>query len=248
MTALSPLLAYAPFQARDALLKALMPVALFAVMGGVPLWAFANQTGLAALQTPSPQQDSALTLYVQFLSASMTLGAVVLVHGLAALDRERQHFRFLFAQPVVPWQYYLQQFAVATVLFVAGIALIPIGFSLVFTDVPVLPVLQSALMYALLYGSLALLTGSLLNRDGVLYILVVIVGFTLQQLDRADALSDAMAAVAHALPPFAAADAVRTRWLAERALEGNDLTLIVGYSVGMLVSALFLIRNKALAR
>ena len=248
MTALSPLLAYAPYQARDALLRAIMPVALFAAMGGVPLWAFAGQEGFAAIQSPGPQQSAALTIYTQTLSLAMTLGAIVLVHGLAALDRERQYFRFPFAQPVVPWQYYLQQFAIGTALYVAFLAIIPIGFSLVITDVPVLPVLQSALLYALLYGSLALLTGSLLNRDGVLYILVVIVGFTLQQLDRSGALSDAMAAVAHALPPFAAADAVRTSWLAERALEGNDLTLVVGYSLGMLVSALYLIRNKALAR
>jgi hypothetical protein len=248
MTGLSPLLAYAPFQARDAILRALMPVALFALVAGLPLWALSGQQSLVAMRSPGEHQAAALMIYSQAMTLAMTLGAIVMVHGLAALDRERQYFRFPFAQPVVPWQYYLQQFAVGTVLFVACFALIPVGFGLVVTEVPVLPVLQSALLYALLYGSLALLTGSLLNRDGILYILLVIMGFSLQQLERSDALSDLMAGVAHALPPFAAADAVRSRWLAERALDGNDLTLVVGYSVGMLVAALFLIRNKALAR
>jgi hypothetical protein len=248
MTGVPALAAYARFQARDALWRALMPVGLFALLAGLPIANLAARNSLAALRGPGQMHDVVMQVYGQTMPLAMTLGAIVLVHGLVALDRERQYFRFPFAQPVVPWQYYLQQFAVGTVLFVACFAVIPLAFGLVVTEVPVLPVLRSALLYALLYGSLAMLTGSLLNRDAVLFILLVIVGNVLQQLERAAALSGVVAGIARALPPFVAADAVRSTWLEGRAPDGHDLTLVVGYSLGMLAAALLLIRHRPLAR
>ncbi len=248
MTLGSPLAAYARFQARDALLKALMPVGLFLVLAGLPIYTLAQRSTLAAMRAPGTLQDGAIRIYGEVMTLAMTLGAIVLMSGLASLDRERGHFRFLFSRPVAPWRFYLQQFVIATVLFVACFALIPVGFGAVVAAVPVLPALGSAALYALLYGSLAFLFSALLNRDGLAFILVMIVSRVLQQLDRAEQLSGFLSGLANALPPLQALDGIRTTWLAERAVTGNDVLLVIGYSVGMLASALVLIRQKSLAR
>ena len=44
----------------------------------------------------------------------------------------------------------------------AAMALVPMGFGMLVIDVPVLPVVQSAFLYVVLFGSLALLCGALL--------------------------------------------------------------------------------------
>ncbi len=248
MTLGSPLAAYARFQARDALLKALTPVGLFLVLGGLPLYTLARRSTLAAMREPGMLQDGAIRIYGEVMTLAMTLGAIVLMSGLASLDRERGHFRFLFSRPVAPWRFYLQHFLIATVLFVACFALLPVGFGAVIAAVPVLPAVQSAALYALMYGSLAFLCSALLNRDGLVFILVMIVSRVLQQLDRAEQLSGFLSGLANALPPLQALDGIRASWLADRALTGNDLVLVIGYSLGMLVAALVLIRQKSLAR
>lgn len=248
MSARAPLMAYVPYQARDALPKALVPVGLFALLGGLPLWTIARQQSLEALQQPGRIQDAALQIYAQAMGMAMTLGAIVLMSGLASLDRDRGHVRFLFAQPVAPWRYYLQRFVVGAGLFVACFALVPLGFSAVVTEVPVVPALQGAALYALVYGALGTLCSAAWNKDGVAFILVIVLARTLQQLATTGALPGWLEGVAHALPPLHAADTVRDAWLAGRALAGNDLVLVLGYAAGMLVSALLLIRHRPLAR
>lgn len=248
MTLGSPLAAYARWHARDALGRAAVPVILFLGMGGIPLWSIAAQRSLGAMRAAGETHAMATQIYTQTMSLAMTLGAFMLVGGLVATDRERQFVRFLFAAPVTPWRFYLQQFVIRLALFTACLALIPLGFRAIFFEVPVLPVIGSAALYGLLLGSLATLAGALFNRDGAVLLVTALVSSVLQQLNRADALPGWAAAVARALPPLGAADQIRTRWLAERALEGNDLVLVVAYSLGMLAAALWIIRHAPLTR
>lgn len=242
------LLGYARFQARDALPRALAPLALFVGLGGIPLWTMTRQLGLAASRENERFAVMSEQAYLQVGGMAMTLGAIVMMSGLASLDRERGHFRFLFAQPVAPWRYYLQHFVVSALLFVGCYAIIPLGFGAIFHAVPLAPALLSAGLYVLLYGALGLLCTAIWNRDGIPFILVLVVARTLQQVARTELLPGWLEGVAHALPPLEAADRVRTAWMAERALEGNDLVLVLGYALGMLASALLLIRAKPLAR
>lgn len=248
MSAPSPLLAYAPWQARYALLRAAAPLGLFLLLGGIPLWGIVSEVGLETVRQPGEAQGAAMMAYNQMMTLSMTLGALISVSGLIALDRERQYFRFLFSQPVVPWQYYLQQFVISAVLFAAAMALIPMGFGLLFIDVPVLPVVQSAFLYALLFGSLALLCGALLNKDGLIFIGVLIFAITLQQAEAVGALPGWLGALANALPPFVAAQGVRAQWLAGHAAATGAVVHVLVYSLGMLAAALFVVRRAPLAR
>ena len=243
-----PLTAYAKFQFRDGLWRATVPVLIFLGIGGIPIWSLASQRSLAAMRQGGEAQAMVVAIYTQTMSLSMTLGALMLVSGFVALDRERQHFRFLFSTPVEPWRYYLQQYAISALLFVAIFSLVPLGFGLVVTSVPIVAVTKSAALYALLFGSLALLCGALVNRDGVVLIVTLVGGTVLQRLAEAEMLPRLAAGVARALPPFIVADDVRSRWLAGGALEGNGVALVIAYSLAMLVVALWLIRRAPLAR
>jgi hypothetical protein len=246
--AVNPLAGYLRWHAQDALLRALTPVLLFLGMGGIPLWSFADRLGLEAMGRPGDAQDMALQIYRSTMPLAMTLGAVILASGLPATDREKQYFRFLFAKPVVAWAFYLQQFLVGLVLFVLAMTLVPIGFSAVVTDVPVLAVAKSAFVIALLFGSLVSLCGALVIRDGVAFGLVAALSTVLQQLDRARQLPAWLAQGADMLPPFVAADNARSAWLAGQSVATNDMVHVIGYSVGMLAAALFLVRRLPLAR
>ncbi len=244
----SPIAGYLRWQARDSLLRAFTPVILFAGMGGVPLWSFTRTVGLGAMDRPGDAQNLALQIYGNTMPLAMTLGAVLLATGIPATDREKQYFRFLFAKPVVAWAFYLQQFLVSLALFVVAMTLVPLGFTALVTAAPVLAVTKSALVFGLLYGSLVVLCGALVNKDGVAFIVVAASSFMLQTLGKAGALPDWLAGIARGLPPFVVADGMRALWLAGEPVPIGDIMHVVGYSIGMLAAALFLVRRLPLAR
>jgi len=247
MTVSSPLAAYARWQLRDSLPRLATPLVIFLSLGLLPLWALARQSGgFAAMRLEGEPQAMALVAYHSTLTLAMTLGAVLLASGIVALDRERQHFRFLFSNPVAPWKYYLQRFVIGAVMFALVMALIPLGFGALVAGVPVLPVITSSLMYALLYGSLAMLCGALLNKDGILFIGIILVAGVLQQSK--PMLPEWVGAVANSLPPVNVTSTVRAAWLAGRAADTGDVLLVGLYSLAMLAAALVLIRRAPLAR
>ncbi len=244
----TPLLAYLPWHARDALGRVVVtPLAIFLVMGVLPLWSAATSQGLATMRSGPGGPGMAVGVYTGVLSLSMTLGAMVAVSGLIATDRDRQYFRFLFSHQVAPWAYYLQRYLLSIGLFVLTMLLIPVGFSAVVEPVPVLAVGAASLLYVLLYGSLALLCGALLNRDGVAFIAVVILGNVIQDMP-AGIGPGWVRAIGDALPPFHAVGDLRTALLREAALDRGDLLHVLLYSVAMLAAALFIVRRAPLAR
>lgn len=248
MTTLRPLLAYVPWQARDALGRAVVPIVVFAALAGLPIWAFARQTGRTDFMVDGPARDTVLMMYAQTLPLAITLGALLLMSQSSALDRERQYFRFVFAHQVPPWAYYLQRYTVALAIFVACCTVIPIAFTQVVTPVPVLAVVRSAALSGFLIGSLAMLCGVLVQRDGLLLIAIYLGATLLQQLERLDRLPGWLATVAVALPPVHAHGELREAWLTGRAASPGNLTLVLVYSSGLLLLSLLLLRRLALAR
>jgi hypothetical protein len=248
MNRLRALLPYAPWQLRDAVPKAAVPLAIFTVVAGFPLIFLAREHTLAVLRAPGDPQTLALATYGNFLPLALALGAIILMSGGASLDRERQHVRFLFSRPVAPWLVYLQQFAISIALFAVATTILPLAFGWMVTEVPVVAVLKVAALYALAYGSLALFCGALLNRDGIAYIAAMVLAITLQTADRAGQLGTVLSALAKALPPFVALGQVRGAWLAGAAADGGDVRLVVAYGIGMTIVALWIISRRPLVR
>jgi hypothetical protein len=189
-----------------------------------------------------------MQIYNAFIQMAATLGSVAMMNQIVALDRERQYFRFLFAHRVRPWHFYLQRFAVALLLLVALFATIPIGFSLFVTPVSAVPALQSMALYGFLVGSLAMLCGALVQRDGIALIVVFAAASVLQQAKRMGNLPSVLGVLADALPPFHRASVIRTEWLTGVAVDAGDLLIVIGYGLAMLVAALVVVKRFPLVR
>lgn len=247
MIGTSPL-AYLRWHARDALLRSVVPLLLFAAIAVLPIRSLVSRNGMDAVRADGQLQQSVLQIYSQTLTLAMTLGAVLLLSGFIAQDRERGHVRFLFAAPVVPWQHYLMRAVVALAMFTALFMLIPLGFSWLVVPVEIVGVLKSALLFAALYGGLAMLAGALVNKDGALFIVLVVATTLLQQLDKGELLRQPLAGLARALPPLVLADSVRSRWLAGDAPLTAELLHLGLYALAMYVVALVIIRRTPLAR
>lgn len=242
------LLAYSRWHARDAIARALVPAGLFVVIAGMPLALMVRALGLEAIRSTTEARDQALMVYTGSLPQMILLGALLVGSGYVALDRERGHVRFLFSAPVVAWQYYLLRFLVGITLFTAATTLIPVGFGLVFFRVPLLPVLLTAGTYALLIGSLAMLAGAFTRRDGLVVIAVTLASLMFQGLSRSGDAPRWMELVAAALPPIGAADRLRSAWFQGDPAATGDVTLVLGYTLAMLITALYTIHRAPLVR
>jgi hypothetical protein len=248
MTLGSPLALYARWQLRDAFTKAVVTLLFFLVIGGIPLWFVVHGHPPQGMEDPERMAQVMRQIYEQALGTAMTLGALLLVSGVVSTDRSKQHYRFLFSRPVAPWAFYLQYFALSILLFVALTALIPIGVSYLVTPVAIVPVVKASALYALIFGALALLCSVLVNRDGVLLVIIVLVSILLQQLAQAAQLPRWAEVLAEVLPPLGTAELLRARWLAGRAIETGDLSLVLLYALGMLVVTFLLLRRTSPAR
>ena len=240
--------AYLRWHARDSLLRSVVPLLLFTAIAVLPIRSLVSRFGMDAIREDGQMQQNVLQIYSQTLTLVMTLGAILLLSGFIAQDRERGHVRFLFAAPVVPWQHYVMRALVAVLMFTALFALIPLGFSWLVVPVEIVGVLKSALLYAALYGGLAMLAGALVNKDGALFIVLVVATTILQQLEKGELLGRTLAVVARALPPLVLADGVRSRWLAGSDPASADLLHVGLYAIALYVVALVVIRRTPLAR
>ncbi len=244
---LRPLIAYLPWHARDVAVKVFAPFLLFFVLAGIPLGTFAAQTGVPLFGGQERIQALALSLWSSTSSLCILIGSVLLMNGSFSLDREKQHVRVLFAHPVRPELFYLQRFAVGLVLFAASFTLVPVIFSQIVT-VPVLGTLLALLLSAFFIGSMLLLIGAVTQKDGLVFILVYMFSSVLQAVTQGGGGPEWMRGLAWFLPPVRQLSNFSSAWLAGRTVEPADLVLVVGYGIGMFVSALVLIKRAPLAR
>ena len=248
MTDPRPLGSYLRWHARESFGRALVAPLIFLALAGIPLWAFRSSEPGVSLRDPGAARDFAINIYRTFFAMGTLLGSIVMVNQVPALDRERQFFRFIFANQVAPWHYYLQRFLVAYVLFVAGAALIPLGFSTLVTDVPIVGSIQAAAILGLLIGALTLLCGALTQRDGVALIVALIATSVLQQVAKAEQLPEWLEPIVSALPPVTLSSEMRAAWVANQAVLVGDVFYVVGYSLALLVVALVVIKRFPLVR
>lgn len=244
---LRPLIAYIPWHMRDVAVKVFAPFLLFVVMAGLPLSAFASQTQLSLFGGDPRVQDMALGIWGATASLCITIGSILLMNGAFALDREKQHVRVLFAHQVPPALFYLQRFAVALTLFAVSFSILPVLYSQVVT-VPILGTLLALLLTAFFIGSMLMLMGSVTQRDGAIFIGVYLISQILQGFTAQDVGPKWMHAVSWALPPVRQVGEFSKAWLGGRTVEPQDLVLVLGYSVGMLLSALYLMKRAPLVR
>lgn len=245
---LQPLLAYIPWHARDGIVRALTSPLMFALLAGIPLATMTYDGSLASVATDPRMREFGTTLYLNVGSLAMTLGAVLQMSQVVALDRERQFFRFLFAHQVAPWTYYLQRFVVGVALFAALFTLVPIIYSQVVLPVNILGALRAAVLFGAFVGALALLCGAFTKRDGLALIVIYLTAASIQPSQVYVELPTWAQWFSKILPPVDAAASVRNAWMRGTDAVPADLWLTLGWTAGMLAAALFVIRRLPLAR
>jgi hypothetical protein len=245
---LRPLLAYAPWQARDAAVRALAPLFVVFAIAGLPLYAFMSSQELTDFTSDPRATELALQAYDGAVSLAMLIGAFLLMGNSSALDRDKLHVRFLFAHPVAPEAFYLQRFLVSLVVSTVIFAAVPLVFSWLAVPVPVLGTLKAYLVIQLLIGSLAALCGAITARDGLVLIITYIASNVLQQLDRAEQLAPWLSTLSKGLPPIGAMERTADALIAGTAIVTNELILVAGYALGLLLVALVIVKRAPLVR
>lgn len=245
---LQPLLAYLPWQLREAAARAVGPVIIFAVLGGLPLWGMAASSEEFDFANPQVQAI-ALQMFQGNAGLCIVIGGLLLMTRTVALDRERQHVRVLFAHPVSPEWFYLQRYIVGLLCFLLFFVSVPLVYSWLAVPVPVLGTIKAAALLGALVGALGLLCAAITQKDGLVLLALLLISTTLHELRKSDVLPSWAEVVTWALPPIGFGTDLVSLLLRDAPLpDGNALWLVLGYTVGLLAAALFIIRRAPLVR
>jgi hypothetical protein len=114
--------------------------------------------------------------------------------------------------------------------------------------VPVLGTLLALLLTSFFLGSMLLLIGAITQRDGLVFIAFYLVSNILQSMTQAGAGPKWLRGFAWILPPVKQLGDFSGAWLDGRTIEPQGLVLVIGYGIGMFLSALYLIKRAPLVR
>jgi hypothetical protein len=245
---LRPLFAYAPWQAREMAVRALAPLAVVLVIGGIPIYAFLNGQDVVDFTNNTTQADAVRAIYQNVVTLAITLGAFLFMSSSIAMDRDKQHVRFLFSRQVNPVNYYLQRFLLGLLLFPVVLGLVPSAIELFMTDVQVLGSLAAFAVSLVLVGGLTVLMAALTNKDGLALIISYIAIRTLQQLSAQDLLKDWMDPIVRGMPPIETMNVVSKALVEGNSVQATDVIHVLGYGLGLLAAGLLVMRRSALVR
>lgn len=245
---LRPLFAYLPWQLRDMAVRGLAPLAIMLVVGGIPTFAFLRGQDIVDLVNNERQAAFVVSVFESVAGLAITLGAFLFMSSSVALDRDKQHVRFFFAQQVNPVNFYLQRFVVGMLVFLALFALAPLSVELLLTDVNVWGSLAAFALSMLLVGGLTVLAAALTNRDGLALILSFIIIRTLQQLSAQDLLAAWLKPIVRGLPPIETMSQLSRALVEGNAVQATDVIHVVGYGLGLLAAGLLVMRRAPLVR
>lgn len=240
---------YVPWQIRDILPRAFVPMALFIVFGGIPILGMLSVSDPGAPQPGSAEfREFLRAAYIGVAPLCMTLGAFLFMTQGPAVDRERQFVRFLFAHPVAPAQFYLQRFIVGLLLFLVCFLPVPLVLRAYGANIPIVGTIVAMTASLVLIGGLTTLCAALVNKDGLLLIVVYVLTQALQRLAATDVLWDWVQPIVRGLPPVESLGLVVKSLLQATDWPVTDLVHVIGYGLGLLVAGLLVIRRAPLAR
>jgi hypothetical protein len=174
-TTRASLLDYSPWILRDYLMQHGLATVIVLLLIGVatiaPVMALAGDEYVMGA-VPHPAAGQLLVMMAERLSF---LGAFFATNGIVANDRKLGHYRFLFAKPVRPWQYYGATF----LLYGLGLLAVTILLALIWGWV-VRPALSLELLLVialayLTYGGLGFLLSAAWRYDWLSLVSVVVI-------------------------------------------------------------------------
>lgn len=245
---LRALIAYVPWQVRDIFPRAVVPLALFAIFGGIPIATELSGVGNAAPPEPEALRQMLRVIFIGVTPLCLTLGAFLFMTRSIAEDRERHYVRFLFAHPVAPAPFYLSRYVVGLLTFLLCFLPVPLTLRAFGADVPVLGTMLAMLAIFVLIGGLTTLCAAIWNKDGLALIVVYIAVQSLQRLATQGVLYDWLRPFVRGLPPIASLNSVMQSLLDASGWPVTDLVHVIGYGLGLLAAGLLVIRRAPLVR
>lgn len=221
------LLAYAPLQLRDFLLRRGVPMLLVGLLIGVQL------ALISRLRGGLPASISSLSLVMQAVRAVAVPFVIIALGGIVSADRRHGYFRFLFAKPLSPTRFYLQLLVVhgAGLLIVVGVLLAL--FQLFIHPVNPLPALAEVLALYVLMAGMALFISAHVRADWVVLAIVWFAAEIVQGNWRNS--TDWRIAVVRLLPPVQSFDEIANALANNSALAAEHVLWLVGYSAVFLL-------------
>jgi len=215
------------------------------LIGG--LWGYVVLEPLRLTMGPqwTAPNSPAAGMTLQLASAVVSLAVLIAVNGIVSTDRKQGYYRFLFAKPVNPIQYYAQLFFV----YMAGvmIAMMVLG-SLLRIILPSFNVLNFLIYTALIYvamGGIGFFL-SVATRFDWLTLAAVWLGARILR-GVYGARGDWRSKLVELLPPVHKLDNVANSLIANRTAPGTDVLWLAGYGILFLALGLVLIRKGQIA-
>lgn len=243
---LKSLIAYVPWQLRDILPRAFVPMVLFGVFAGLPI-AVATSSH-APEMTPEQFGQFLRTIFTGVAPLCFTLGGFLFMTRSIAEDRERQHTRFYFSHPVSPSAFYLSRFVVGLMAFLACFLPVPLAFLAYGADISLLGTMGAMLVALLLIGGLTTVCAALSNKDGVVLIIAYVASQAVHRAVEQGLTSAALRPLAAVLPPIDTMNDVMETMLRAGSWDLGDIAHVALYGLGLLAVGLFLLRRGPLVR
>ncbi|HUQ97949.1 MAG TPA: hypothetical protein VM166_00760 [Gemmatimonadaceae bacterium] len=233
---------YAGWQLRDFLMDRGLPVLLIGILLG-----YTAIEPMRMALGPGWNHNPAFPLTAllgTIVSPVISLAVFISLNGMISNDRKMGYFRFLFAKPIRPLEYYAQLFGVNFVGMLATVLLLTSLFRLLVGPVPFASVALYTLIVYIAMGGIGFFVSASTRYDW-LVLATIWIGSRILRGVYQD-VPDFRSKLVQVLPPVHKIDAVATNLLAGRPADQTDMLWLVGYGALFFVLGLIVVTRRSM--
>ncbi len=235
------------FQLRDFLfLRAALPAGLVIFF----IWMIVKTDG-SRYDFATPEGGRfAKNLFTTFAPVFVNLAAFLGVTRLVTDDRSNGYFRFLFSKPVNIERFYVQQWVMHGVVYVAIVGALTWWLQLYTAPIPVLEVMIVMGLFWVLFGGIGFALTAATNFDALLLVAVWVASTVMHSLKDApnSPMWGWMQQVTRLMPPTHKLDYIKAELYAGNPMPMTHLTHVLAYGAIGFAVAVVLLRRTSLAR
>jgi ABC-type polysaccharide/polyol phosphate export permease len=236
------LVRYAGWQLRDFLMDRGLPVVLIGILLG-----YTAIEPMRIALGPGWNHNPAFPLTAllgTIVSPVISLAVFISLNGIISNDRKMGYFRFLFAKPIRPLEYYAQLYAVHFVGMLVTVLLLTSLFRLLVGTVPFASVALYTLIVYIAMGGIGFFVSASTRYDW-LVLAAIWIGSRILRTVYQEA-PDFRSRLVQILPPVHKIDGVATSLLAGRPADQSDMLWLVAYGALFFVLGLLVINHRSM--
>ena len=184
------------------------------------------------------------TVLGSIVSPVVSLAVFIALNGMISNDRKMGYFRFLFAKPVRPLEYYAQLYAINFVGVLLTILLLTSLFRLLVGPVPFASVALYTLILYIALGGIGFFVSASTRHDWVVLAAIWVGSRILRRLY--ESAPDFRSKLVQVLPPVHKIDGVANSLFAGRPADQTDMLWLVAYGALFFVLGLIVINHRSM--